>query len=49
MSRYKRVLIKLSGGGNIFRGNVADQWGIARAEADNIGTYISAHTSMELD
>ena len=25
------------GGGNIFRGNVADDWNIERAEADNIG------------
>jgi hypothetical protein len=25
------------GGGNIFRGRLADQWGIKRAEADNIG------------
>jgi len=25
------------GGGNIFRGNVADKWKIERAEADNIG------------
>ncbi|MDB5084343.1 MAG: kinase [Bacilli bacterium] len=26
------------GGGNIFRGKMADNWGIERAEADNIGT-----------
>src|SRR6202012_2506730 len=25
------------GGGNFFRGNVADDWSIERAEADNIG------------
>lgn len=25
------------GGGNYFRGRMADQWGISRAEADNIG------------
>jgi len=25
------------GGGNFFRGNVAEEWGIERAEADNIG------------
>lgn len=75
MSRYKRVMIKLSGGamgssdggifgkdaiehivtevvaaidlgcevaivvggGNIFRGNIADTWKIERAEADNMG------------
>ncbi|WP_421383452.1 UMP kinase [Bacillus salacetis] len=76
MSKYKRVLIKISGGalasaegdsfgvdnlehitneiialtdkgievavvvggGNIFRGNLAANWGIDRVEADNIGT-----------
>lgn len=27
----------VTGGGNIFRGNVAEQWGIERVEADNIG------------
>ncbi|MFL5864058.1 MAG: UMP kinase, partial [Solirubrobacteraceae bacterium] len=25
------------GGGNFFRGNVAQEWGIERAEADNMG------------
>ena len=86
MSRYKRVLIKLSGGamsgqedfgfapeslehiarevlsvaelgvqvaiviggGNIFRGNVAEQWGIARAEADNIGVMGTVINSLLL-
>jgi uridylate kinase len=27
----------VTGGGNIFRGNVAEQWGIERVEADHIG------------
>lgn len=27
----------VTGGGNIFRGNVADEWGIDRVEADHIG------------
>jgi uridylate kinase len=86
MSRYKRVLIKLSGGamsgqeefgfapeslehiarevlsvaelgvqvaiviggGNIFRGNVAEQWGIERAEADNIGVMGTVINSLLL-
>lgn len=86
MSRYKRVLIKLSGGavagnsefgfeperlehiakeimsvasmgievcvviggGNIFRGNMADHWGIERAEADNIGTLATVINSLML-
>lgn len=86
MTRYKRVLIKLSGaavsgdyefgfdplslehisseilsvvelgvevaivigGGNIFRGNVAEGWGIARAEADNIGVMGTVINSLLL-
>ncbi|HEU4963454.1 MAG TPA: UMP kinase [Bacilli bacterium] len=86
MSRYKRVLIKLSGaavagkgdfgfdpealehiarevlsvvecgvevsivigGGNIFRGNVAETWGIERAEADNIGVMGTVINSLML-
>jgi len=86
MVRYKRVLIKLSGGavagqtefgfeserlehianevlsvvnlgvevslviggGNIFRGNMADSWGIERAEADNIGTLATVINSLML-
>jgi uridylate kinase len=86
MSRYKRVLIKLSGGavagtsefgfdpgrlehianeiisvvsmgvqvslviggGNIFRGNMAEDWGIERAEADNIGTLATVINSLML-
>lgn len=86
MKRYKRVLIKLSGGalagagesgyeperldyianeilavvqtgvevslviggGNIFRGNMAESWGIERAEADNIGTLATVVNSLML-
>lgn len=86
MTRYKRVLIKLSGGavagntefgfeperldhianeimsvvnlgvevslviggGNIFRGNMAESWGIERAEADNIGTLATVINSLML-
>lgn len=86
MTRYKRVLIKLSGGaiagsnefgfdpesiehivrevlsvnelgvqvaiviggGNIFRGNVSDIWGIERAEADNIGIMGTVINSLML-
>lgn len=86
MSRYNRVLIKLSGaaisgnqdfgfehemlehvsneiislknmgievavvigGGNIFRGNMADNWGIERAEADNIGMMATIINSLFL-
>ncbi|QHW32335.1 UMP kinase [Paenibacillus rhizovicinus] len=86
MARYRRVLIKLSGGavaggsefgfaserlehiaseimsvldlgvevaiviggGNIFRGNMAETWGIERAEADNIGTLATVINSLML-
>lgn len=86
MIRYKRVLIKLSGGavagstefgfeperlnyianeimsvvnlgvevslviggGNIFRGNMGESWGIERAEADNIGTLATVINSLML-
>src|SRR5687768_16714269 len=86
MTRYKRVLVKLSGGavagneeavfspkaiekivdeillikglgvevgiviggGNIFRGNVAQAWGIERAEADNIGMLSTVVNSLML-
>ncbi|KEO83742.1 UMP kinase [Tumebacillus flagellatus] len=36
------------GGGNIFRGNVADNWGIERAEADNIGVMGTVLNSLML-
>ncbi|MGM0851323.1 MAG: UMP kinase [Bacillota bacterium] len=86
MMRYKRVLIKLSGGaladkegnnfgteeldhianeimsivnmgievslvvggGNIFRGSLADTWGIERVEADSIGTLGTIINSLML-
>ena len=86
MTRYKRVLIKISGGavagarsfgfdagamehiasevlaaadlgaetavviggGNIFRGHLADLWGIERAEADNIGVMGTVINSLML-
>lgn len=86
MTRYKRVLLKLSGGaiadeagsgfsvshlnhianevaalvqlgvevaivvggGNIFRGKLAENWGIERAEADNIGTLATVINSLML-
>lgn len=86
MTRYKRVLIKLSGsavageqqfgfnpkalesiadevmavqalgvevaivigGGNIFRGNLGERWGIERAEADNIGMMATVINSLML-
>lgn len=36
------------GGGNIFRGNMGENWGIARAEADNIGTLATVINSLML-
>ncbi|RDI45813.1 UMP kinase [Falsibacillus pallidus] len=36
------------GGGNIFRGNLAEQWGIDRVEADNIGTMGTIINSLML-
>ncbi|WP_232699548.1 UMP kinase [Brevibacillus daliensis] len=36
------------GGGNIFRGNMADKWGIGRVEADNIGTMATVINSLML-
>lgn len=36
------------GGGNIFRGKTADQWGIDRVEADNIGTMGTIINSLML-
>ncbi|UUZ86603.1 UMP kinase [Paenibacillus sp. P26] len=36
------------GGGNIFRGNMAESWGIERAEADNIGTLATVVNSLML-
>jgi uridylate kinase len=36
------------GGGNIFRGSMADVWGIDRAEADSIGTLATVINSLML-
>jgi len=36
------------GGGNIFRGNMAETWGIERVEADNIGTLATVVNSLML-
>ncbi|REK72065.1 UMP kinase [Paenibacillus paeoniae] len=36
------------GGGNIFRGSMAEEWGIERAEADNIGTMATVINSLML-
>lgn len=36
------------GGGNIFRGNVADDWGIERVEADHIGMLATVINSLFL-
>lgn len=36
------------GGGNIFRGNLAETWGINRVEADNIGTLGTIINSLML-
>lgn len=36
------------GGGNIFRGNLAEVWGIDRVEADNIGTLGTIINSLML-
>ncbi|MBC6310215.1 UMP kinase [Listeria sp. FSL L7-1582] len=36
------------GGGNLFRGNLAKDWGIERAEADNIGTLGTIINSLIL-
>jgi uridylate kinase len=36
------------GGGNIFRGELGEQWGIERAEADNIGMIATIANSLML-
>lgn len=36
------------GGGNIFRGELGEQWGIERAEADNIGMIATVANSLML-
>jgi uridylate kinase len=41
-------LALLVGGGNIFRGRTAEDWGIERAEADNIGMLATVINSLVL-
>ena len=41
-------LAVLIGGGNIFRGKTADEWGIERSEADNIGTVATVVNGLIL-
>jgi len=36
------------GGGNIFRGELGEEWGIERAEADNIGMIATITNSLML-
>jgi len=36
------------GGGNIFRGELGEEWGIERAEADNIGMIATVTNSLML-
>ena len=38
----------VTGGGNIFRGRVADEWNFERAEADNIGMLATIMNSLML-
>ena len=47
----KKIGVELAiliGGGNIFRGKTADEWGIERSEADNIGTVATVINSLIL-
>ncbi|MFD1676416.1 UMP kinase [Alicyclobacillus fodiniaquatilis] len=41
-------IVIVIGGGNIFRGNTAETWGIERAEADSIGTLATVLNSLML-
>lgn len=34
------------GGGNIFRGNMVESWGIERVEVDNIGMFVIVVNSL---
>ena len=38
----------VAGGGNIFRGELGEEWGIERAEADNIGMIATVTNSLML-
>lgn len=46
--RMKVQVTLVVGGGNIFRGRVAEDWGIERAEADNIGMLGTVVNSLML-
>lgn len=48
VSRQGAQVAVMVGGGNIFRGRLADQWGIDRAEADNIGMMATVINSLIL-
>lgn len=48
ISREGAQVAIMVGGGNIFRGRLADQWGIERAEADNIGMMATVINSLFL-
>jgi uridylate kinase len=48
LSRTGVQVAVMVGGGNIFRGRLADQWGIERAEADNIGIVATVVNSLIL-
>jgi uridylate kinase len=48
ISRQGAQVAIMVGGGNIFRGRLADQWGIERAEADNIGMMATVINSLFL-
>lgn len=48
ISRLGVQVAVMVGGGNIFRGRLAEQWGIERAEADNIGMMATVINSLIL-
>jgi uridylate kinase len=48
LTRVGVQVAAMVGGGNIFRGRLADQWGIERAEADNIGMMATVVNSLIL-
>lgn len=48
ISRLGAQVAIMVGGGNIFRGRLADLWGIERAEADNIGMMATVVNSLFL-
>jgi uridylate kinase len=48
LSRAGIQVAVMVGGGNIFRGRIADQWGIDRVEADHIGMTATVLNSLML-